>query len=105
MSEVQKNIEEPTAVTAVTEAPAITEPVTEVKPTEPTAETTSAVPATTEDVKPVEEATPAAEEVKPVEEGVLGYKGPGLLKYVPLYFIILSSLAARDFWVQPACVI
>lgn len=52
------------------------------KPTTETVEpaTTSETPATTDAVKEEEVGTPAKEEIKPVEEGVLGYKGPGLLK-------------------------
>jgi hypothetical protein len=65
-------VEEPVAALA-TEAP-LAEPAAEVEET----------PATTEPAA-TEEATPAKEEVKPVEDGVLGYKGPGLLKYVILY--------------------
>jgi hypothetical protein len=68
MSDAPK-VEEP--VVPAAEAPAA-EPVVE----EP------AVEAATEMAAPATEETAAAAEVKPVEEGVLGYKGPGLLKYV-----------------------
>ncbi|KAG9249261.1 Pleckstrin homology domain-containing protein [Calycina marina] len=84
MSGIPKTIEEPTTAVTPTEAPVVTEPVLpseEVKPTEPVS--TETTPAVANEASPtvVEEAAkPAAEEVKPVEEGVLGYKGPGLLK-------------------------
>ncbi|KAG4034979.1 hypothetical protein MFRU_002g03280 [Monilinia fructicola] len=92
MSEVQKpTVEEQVAAPApaitTTEAPAV-EPVPETKTEEPVAPTESTEP-TAETPAVVEEpsaeaateaAAPAAKEVTPVEEGVLGYKGPGLLK-------------------------
>ncbi|RAL68221.1 hypothetical protein DID88_008924 [Monilinia fructigena] len=92
MSEVQKpTVEEQVAAPApaitTTEAPAV-EPVPETKAEEPVAQTEPAEP-TTETPAVVEEpsaeaateaAAPAIKEVTPVEEGVLGYKGPGLLK-------------------------
>ncbi len=79
--------EAPKAVEAPVEAPKAVEE-TPVVPTEAPVET----PAATETAPVVEEtpkeeaaeAAPVKEEVKPVEEGVLGYKGPGLLKYVPI---------------------
>lgn len=64
----------------ISSAPAPVEtsaPVTESKPVESTeapVTTESSAPATTEEVAPVKEA-PA-----PIEEGILGYKGVGLLK-------------------------
>lgn len=81
MSEAPKTVETPVV------APETTPTVEETpKPTTETVEpaTTSETPATTEAVKEEEAAAaaPAKEEVKPVEEGTLGYKGPGLLKYV-----------------------
>jgi cell division septation protein DedD len=78
MSEAPKTVEEPVAAAPATETPAA-EAVVESTPavTEPATETpatTTTEPATTEAAAPVKE------EVKPVEEGVLGYKAPGLLK-------------------------
>lgn len=90
MSEIQKPmIEEPVAapaseITTTTEVPVV-EPIAETKieePVVPAVEPTTETPAVVEE--PASEATtdaaPAAKEVTPVEEGVLGYKGPGLLK-------------------------
>jgi hypothetical protein len=78
MSEVQKPVDEPVAA-PTTETPAV-EPVAESKPVEetpaPATETATETPAATE------EAAPVKEEPKPIEEGSLGYKGPGLIKYV-----------------------
>lgn len=75
MSDTTKPVEEPVAPVVATETPA-TEPVPETKAAEQPITETPAVtePATSE------EAAPATEEVKPVEEGILGYKGPGLVK-------------------------
>ncbi|KAI9648288.1 hypothetical protein NHQ30_002920 [Ciborinia camelliae] len=88
MSEVQNPVVEeqvaaPAPETTTTEAPVV-EPVAETKIEEPVAATEPATetPAVVEE--PTEETTtdaaPAAKEVTPVEEGVLGYKAPGLLK-------------------------
>lgn len=73
MSEAPKTVDEPVAAAPSTETPAA-EPVVESAPavTEPVTET----PAATTN----EAAAPVKEEVKPVEEGVLGYKAPGLIK-------------------------
>ena len=79
-AEAPKPVEE--SVVAPTEAQSPGETlVPETKPSE-TEEAAVEAPATTELAS---EETPAVsepvkEEVKPVEEGVLGYKGPGLLK-------------------------
>lgn len=90
--------EAPKAVEAPVEAPKAVEE-TPVVPTEAPVET----PVATESAPVVEEApkdesteaAPAKEEVKPVEEGVLGYKGPGLLKYVPhILFLLLHPCQA-----------
>ncbi|KAG0651772.1 hypothetical protein D0Z07_2026 [Hyphodiscus hymeniophilus] len=86
MSEMQKPVEEPVVAPTTTETPVVVEPVAEpmaeAKPVDElpvmaeSATETPAVPATTEEV-----AAPAAmDEAKPVEEGILGYKGPGLIK-------------------------
>jgi len=77
MSEAPKTVEEPVAAAPATETPAA-EPVVESTPavTEPATET----PAATTEPTTTEAAAPVKEEVKPVEEGVLGYKAPGLLK-------------------------
>lgn len=76
MSEAPKPVvEEPVAAPVATETPAV-EPVPEVKATE---EPSTEAPAATEPAT-TEEAAPIKEEIKPVEEGVLGYKAPGLLK-------------------------
>ncbi|ESZ98091.1 hypothetical protein SBOR_1470 [Sclerotinia borealis F-4128] len=86
MSEVQNpTVEEPLTAQApviTTEVPVV-EPVTETKIEEPVATTELAAeaPAVVEEpTAEVTDAAPAAKEVTPVEEGVLGYKGPGLLK-------------------------
>ncbi|QSZ37641.1 hypothetical protein DSL72_008740 [Monilinia vaccinii-corymbosi] len=90
MSEAQNpTVEEqaaaaPAAAIATTEAPAvelaaethIEEPVAATEPT--TAETPAAVEEPS--VETTVAAAPVAKEVTPVEEGILGYKGPGLLK-------------------------
>lgn len=87
MSDAPK-VEEPVVAAPVVDAPVAAEPVVADAAPEAAAET------------PAAEAAPAAEEpavvaeVKPVEEGVLGYKGPGLLKYVlaPSFLTIFVSL-------------
>jgi len=73
MSDVPK-VDEPVVVAPVVDAPAAVEPVVADAP-----EAATEAPAA--EAAPAAEETPAAE-AKPVEEGVLGYKGPGLLKYV-----------------------
>lgn len=89
MSEVQKPIVEEQVdaqapVTTTTEAAPAIEAVTKpeidepVAATEPVAETPAVVEEPT--VEATTDAAPAAKEVTPVEEGILGYKGPGLLK-------------------------
>ena len=82
MSEVQKPVEEP-VVAPTTETPAV-ETVAESKPVEETAapaETTTETPAAeTAPATTEEAAAPVKEEAKPIEEGILGYKGPGLIK-------------------------
>lgn len=99
MSDVQKPVEEP-VVAPTTETPVVSEPVPEAKP----AEETPAVPETTTETPAVAETAPAAteeaaapvkEEAKPIEEGTLGYKGPGLIKYV------FSSFSLHEF--TPGC--
>jgi hypothetical protein len=75
MSEAPKPVVDEPVSAPVTETPAV-EPVPEVKATE---EPATDAPVTTEPAA-TEEAAPVKEEVKPVEEGVLGYKAPGLLK-------------------------
>jgi hypothetical protein len=69
MSEAPKPTVEEPVVAPVTETPVV-EAVAEVKATEEPAVEAAAT----------EEAAPVKEEVKPVEDGVLGYKAPGLLK-------------------------
>merc|ERR1711939_1299082 len=76
----------PVEVTPQTEAPVETPkpvetaPVVEPTTTEPTTTTTETPVVAEAPKEEVTEAAPVKEEVKPVEEGVLGYKGPGLLK-------------------------
>ncbi|KAF7863830.1 hypothetical protein EAF04_006795 [Stromatinia cepivora] len=91
MSEVQKPIVEeqaaapaPETTTTGIEAPVV-EPVEEPKIEEPVAATepaieTPAVVVEEPTAGATTDAAPVAKEVTPVEEGVLGYKGPGLLK-------------------------
>ena len=79
--EATKPVEEPVVApteTTTTDAPA----VTETAPVETTTDSaaTEATPIATETPAETTEAAPVKEEVKPVEEGILGYKGPGLLK-------------------------
>ncbi|KAG9235426.1 Pleckstrin homology domain-containing protein [Amylocarpus encephaloides] len=85
MSEAPKTVEEPVVAPTTTTAPAVAEPApaaatpaVEPAVVEPAAETTE-TPAVAAPVVE-EETAPVKEDVKPVEEGVLGYKGPGLLK-------------------------
>ncbi len=81
-AEAPKPVEEPVVAptTTETEAPEATE-APAVPSTEPVVEATTETPAVAEPAVEEEAAAPAPkEEVKPVEEGVLGYKGPGLLK-------------------------
>ena len=81
MSEVQKPVEEPVVAPTTTETPAVEESKATETPAvaEPTStETAAATEAPQEETPAV--AAPVKEEVKPVEEGILGYKGPGLLK-------------------------
>lgn len=73
MSEITKPVEAPVE-TPITDVPAV-ESTPAAESVEPTTETPAIEPATEETV-----AEPVKEEVKPVEEGILGYKGPGLLK-------------------------
>ncbi|RAH86437.1 hypothetical protein BO86DRAFT_110244 [Aspergillus japonicus CBS 114.51] len=94
MSEVQKPVEETAApvVAPVTEAPAVTEvAATETAaveaPKETPAEAAEATPAAAAAEEPKADAPaeevkeePKKEEVTPAEEGVLGYKAPGLVK-------------------------
>ncbi|KAI6717001.1 hypothetical protein JHW43_000467 [Diplocarpon mali] len=81
MSAEQPKIEE--VPTVPTETPKAVEE-TPVVPTDASVETpvvTEAAPAAEEAAKEeVAEAAPVVEEVKSLEEGILGYKGPGLLK-------------------------
>ena len=86
MSEVQKPVEEPVAA-PTTETPVVSEPVAAAKPVEETpapVETATEIPAAAEPAPAVTEevAAPVKKEPKPIEEGTLGYKGPGLIKYV-----------------------
>lgn len=77
-TEAPKPVEEP--VVAPVEAPV--EAVPEAAPAEavePVVDAPAAAEPAKEEAK-AEEAAPVKEEVKPVEEGVLGYKGTGLLK-------------------------
>jgi hypothetical protein len=76
MSEAAKPVEEPVvAPEAPVEAPAV-----EAAPVE-TTEAATEEPAATEPAATEEApASPVKEEAKPAEEGVLGYKGPGLFK-------------------------
>lgn len=79
--EATKPVEEPVVApteTTTTDAPAATETAPVETATEPAA--TEATPIATETAAETTEAAPVKEEVKPVEEGILGYKGPGLLK-------------------------
>jgi hypothetical protein len=75
MSDAPKPVEEPVAAPS-TETPAA-EAVPEVKTAE---EPATEAPVTAAEPAATGEAAPAKKEVEPVEEGVLGYKGPGLLK-------------------------
>lgn len=76
MSDAAKPVEEVIAPVAATEETPAVESTP--APAAETVEATTEVPA----AEPVAEeaAVPVVEEVKPIEEGVLGYKGPGLLK-------------------------
>lgn len=96
MSEVQKPVEEPVAA-PTTETPAVEPETKAVEETPATVETAAETPAAETAPATTEEAAPAKEEAKPVEEGVLGYKAPGLIKYV-IYFLSLLDLPAT-----PAC--
>ncbi|CZT09422.1 uncharacterized protein RAG0_14196 [Rhynchosporium agropyri] len=70
-----------TAETPVVEASKLVETAPVVEPTAAEPINTTEAPVVAEASKEeVTEVSPAKEEVKPVEEGVLGYKGPGLLK-------------------------
>jgi len=90
MSEAQKPAEESVVAPTATETPAITEPAEETKAVETPAETATETPApatteaAAEAVTETAAETPAAttpkKEVTPFEEGVLGYKAPGLIK-------------------------
>lgn len=89
MSEAQKPAEESVVAPTATETPAITESAEETKAVETPAETVTETPApattdaaaeaVTETATEIPAATPK-KEVTPVEEGVLGYKAPGLIK-------------------------
>ncbi|KAL2063476.1 hypothetical protein VTL71DRAFT_5281 [Oculimacula yallundae] len=71
----------PQATETPVEAPKPVETAPVVEPTTAEPATTSEAPVVAEAPKEeVTEAAPVKEEVKPVEEGILGYKGPGLLK-------------------------
>ncbi|CDM36751.1 hypothetical protein DTO013E5_2873 [Penicillium roqueforti] len=76
MSEVQKTVEETPVVPTV--EPAVETPATEaaVEAPKETTEEPTATPA----IESTEASEPAKEEVKPASEGVLGHKGPGLVK-------------------------
>ncbi|KAI9932903.1 hypothetical protein ASPWEDRAFT_22657 [Aspergillus wentii DTO 134E9] len=93
MSDVQKPVEETPAATPAAAPAAETPAATETPATEaPAAETTQETPAETTEAAPAAENTEApaeepkedkkeeAKEVTPATEGVLGYKGPGLVK-------------------------
>ena len=72
MSEATKPVEEPVVAPTSTEVPAVELNTEETPAVEPTVAT---------DAPAGEEvAAEPAKEVTPFEEGVLGYKGPGLLK-------------------------
>lgn len=90
MSDAPK-VEEP-VVAAPVETPAVVEPVVDAPAAEMAApEVATEAPAA--EAAAAAEETPAAAEATPVEEGVLGYKGPGLLKYVlALYFLAFRFL-------------
>lgn len=82
-AEVTKT-EEPVAAPAPV-LPATTEPAVESKVEEPISET----PAVAEPVvASTEETTAVAPTEEFKEEGILAYKGPGLLKYVFSFFIL-----------------
>ena len=107
MSEAQKPVEEPVAA-PTTETPAV-EPVTESKPVEetpaPATETATETPAETAPAT-TEEAAPVKEEPKPIEEGILGYKGPGLIKYVLSLLLILyqiHTIGHRQYLLVQTC--
>jgi hypothetical protein len=101
MSEVQKPVEEP-VVAPTTETP-VAEPVAESKPVEETAPPTETATETPAVAEPAPAATeevvaPVTEEAKPIEEGTLGYKGPGLIKYVfPLHFLFMYTPECTGF--------
>ena len=83
MSEAQTHTEEPVVAPTTTEAPAVeestaAETTANAEPLSTETAAASEVPA--EETPAAAAAAPLKEEVKPVEEGVLGYKGPGLLK-------------------------
>ncbi|CAG8948772.1 hypothetical protein HYFRA_00001894 [Hymenoscyphus fraxineus] len=84
MSEAPKPVETPVVAPEVAAAAPATAPKVEETPKpaeEPVAPVVEASASTeAPKVEEAEVAAPAKEEVKPVEEGVLGYKGPGLLK-------------------------
>ena len=111
MSEVQRPIEETPLVPAAEPVAPVSEPVVAptVAETPATVEPTTAATAATE--TPVVTSTDPAqaiagteaktEETKPVEEGTLGYKAPGLIKYVNLRLITVETILSmcRDWHV------
>jgi hypothetical protein len=101
MSEPTNPVEEPVVVVAPTTETPVVETVAESTPVVETAapaETATEAPAATETALAAAEeaaaAAPVEEEAKPVEEGVLGYKAPGLIKYVlyPLNYLPAQSV-------------
>lgn len=95
MSEVQNTVEETPVAVAATEAPVVVVPEAaaaaapaETAPQETAAETTDAAAPTTTAEAPTEAATEQpkeeAKEITPATDGVLGHKGPGLVKYAAL---------------------
>jgi len=97
MSEVQKPIEETPIVLAAEPVAPATEPVlvpviAETPSVQPTTAVTTETPvvASTEPAKSVAPTEAKTEGTKPVEEGTLGYKAPGLIKYV--HFLPLPAL-------------
>lgn len=90
MSEVQNTVEETPVAVAATEAPVVVVPeaAAAAAPQETAAETTDAAAPTTTAEAPTEAATEQpkeeAKEITPATDGVLGHKGPGLVKYAAL---------------------
>lgn len=102
MSEVQKPVEETTAAAPATEttpAPAVETPAVEsttgeaaAAPAEASQETPAENTEASKDADnkdaPAEQPKEDKKEVTPASEGQLGYKAPGLVKYVPIIELV-----------------